>query len=184
MSLRPWTIGEQTLTIIPPRPEGMPDDHPWNGLQITFSHDPDDTSRKRLRVAPPNPDEPAAEVVVTGNGTQESLVWQPRNRKAWDRTLPAVERDPAGHWVWKGTAPVGGKPTVLTHADIEEYNALAKLYSQPVLEVGELIDEPVHEQGVPAQEDVDTNQQKDDPNQRAPAQPQPAPSTTAAKRAK
>lgn len=132
MSLHPWTIGEQTLTIIPPRPPNMPDDKEWLGVQLTFSHDPNDSSTKRLRVVPPNPNEPAAEVTMTGNGTIVDTIFQPRDRRPWDRKLPAVVMVD-GSWCYDGPVAKDEKPKPLTAEQLADYDRLATIYHQPTL---------------------------------------------------
>lgn len=132
MSLHPWTIGCQTINVVPPRPTDLPASAEWPALQLAFSVDPNDSSIKRLRIVPPDPSMPAAEVELTGNGVISSTVWQPRDRKAWDHSLPPVIVGSDGAWHHLGAAGTVG--AALTDEELTAYDALAKVYGQPPLQ--------------------------------------------------
>lgn len=84
MPKKPWTIGEQQITVLNPPREDT--DERGLGTSLEFSTDPGDASTKRLRiVALDGPDVPAIEMVFQGGGELLGVHYQPRHLKPWQR---------------------------------------------------------------------------------------------------
>lgn len=78
---KPWTIGEQSMLVKNARDEPM--------VRLTFSSDPDDSSRKRLRMEPATvgdmPDVQAVEITFSAGGDVVDTYYQDMRLKPWQR---------------------------------------------------------------------------------------------------